>query len=363
MSMDVSNDLVAVEQTRRIMATRMAIHVAVPPSEVSRANATLARAMAWLESLSDRLTRFSEESELALLNRSAGEWCAVSGVLFSVVTEGIAAACASDGLFDPTLLPLLKAIGYDRDYDEIEHRESGGAGELTAFVVGQWREIELDAQRLRIRLPPDVQLDLGGIAKGWAADALLSRHLAGYANVLVDAGGDMRAHGGPTLDEPWPIAIGSPFAPTDGDAASAAVLTLGRGGIATSGATGRWWLQQGLRQHHLLDPRTARPIAHLWIDGHDDDREPASLIATATALAPTAAHAEVAAKVALLRGYPEALRYVESGWATRHDADAPPYGDAPVALLLILGDGRVVCSANIHEYLPDVGGGGDLWMD
>ena len=56
--------LVTVEQKRRIMATPMSIHIAVPPDEAGIANAAIMRGMAWLDALSDRLTRFSQESEL-----------------------------------------------------------------------------------------------------------------------------------------------------------------------------------------------------------------------------------------------------------------------------------------------------------
>lgn len=349
------------------MASPMSIHIAVPADEAGHANAAIMRAMAWLEALSDRLTRFSSESELSHLNASAGTWCAVSGTLFTVVAESVSAAQATNGLFDPALLPLLEAIGYDRDYNEIQYRESGQPGDIL-FTAGRWREIELDAQRLRIRLPEGARLDLGGIAKGWAADAALRRYFRQYENVLINAGGDMRIQGGKTPDEPWPIAIGNPLAsPGDKSTEDAAVLTMRSGGIATSGASERWWLRGGERQHHLLDPRTGRSIP-VWVnaaasDDQSNQGEASQMIATATALAPTAAHAEVAAKAALLRGYPEALRYVEDAWDADHAVDAPPYGDAGVALLLILGNGTIVGSANVHEFLGYVGGGGDLWLD
>jgi FAD:protein FMN transferase len=367
---DATNQWVTVEQRRRIMATPMSIHIAVPPDEAGLANAAIMRGMAWLEALSDRLTRFSQESELARLNASAGAWCAVSGTLFAVVAESVAAARATDGLFDPALLPLLEAIGYDRDYKEIQHRDTAGTGEARgeSFVAGSWRAIELDARRLRILLPEGTRLDLGGIAKGWAADAMLERYFRQYHDVLINAGGDMRAQGGPKPGELWPIGIGNPLAPPDegttGESSvNAAVLTMSRGGVATSGAGWRWWYHNGERQHHLLDPRTGRPM-NLWIDDSDNKREDvSSLIASVTALAPTAAHAEVAAKVALLRGYPDALRAVEQSWDASRVAEAGPYGDAAVALLVILGNGTVICSANIHEFLSQVGGGGNLWLD
>src|SRR5690348_6439582 len=280
------------------MATPMSIHIAVPPDEAGMANAAIMRGMAWLDALSDRLTRFSQESELSRLNASAGTWCAVSGTLFAVVAESVAAAQATDGLFDPALLPLLEAIGYDRDYKEIQHREAIGTGKASgeSFVAESWRDIELDARRLRILLPAGTRLDLGGIAKGWAADAVLARYFRQYDNVLINAGGDMRAQGGPQPGEPWPIGIGNPLALPNDEATGessehAAVLTMSSGGIATSGANWRWWYRDGARQHHLLDPRTEHPM-DLWVDASDNERTNASnLIASMTALAPTATQA------------------------------------------------------------------------
>jgi thiamine biosynthesis lipoprotein len=365
MSVTRAEPAVVVEQSRALMGTRMSIHVAVPPAEAAAAGAAIAGALAWLAALSDQLTRFSDESELGALNRAAGTWCPVSGALFSVVAEAVTAARATDGLFDPGLLPLLEALGYDRDYDAIEHRETSPcpvAAEALASA-GRWRAIQLDAERLRIALPAGLRLDLGGIAKGWAADAVRARHLARYDNVLIDAGGDMRAYGGPRPGEPWAVGIGNPRAREAGTPEDhVAVVTLRHGGIATSGAAGRWWLRGGARQHHLLDPRTGRPMS-LWLDPTDDRPDGPPLVATATALAPTAAQAEVAAKVALLRGYPEALHQVERAWEAARDDEAAPYGDARVALLLVLGDGTVACSANIRDYLWRVGGGGQLWLE
>ncbi len=126
----------------------------------------------------------------------------------------------------------------------------------------------------------------------------------------------------------------------------------------------RWWYHGGERQHHLIDPRTGRP-ADLWIGDGQERPDDGPRVASATALASTAAHAEVAAKVALLRGYPDALRILEQAWKKwkEPDASAPgEYGDCGVALLLVLGSGEVVCSAHLQEYLQALGGGGDVWV-
>jgi FAD:protein FMN transferase len=363
-----------VEQSRKMMGTEVGIHVAATPEQEEDARASIAACFAWLEDIAARLTRFDAASELSQLNVAAGTWRAVSEVLFTVLEQSLAAARASDGLFDPALLGLLEALGYDRDFKAITRenvqREVQGRGPvgLAASNTGVWRDIQLDAARRRVRLPPGARLDLGGIVKGWAADVALDRFFAPYMGTIVDVGGDMGIHGKKADEELWPIGISPDVdGPSTAEGDAEIVVTLGHGGLATSGAagaTGRWWYSDGARQHHLLDPRTGRP-ARLWIDAGDDQPGGEPLIASATALAPTAAHAEVAAKVALLRGFPAALRAVEAAWTTWSETDAaevPAYGDAGVALVLVLGSGEVACSDNLRAYLDRVGGGGDIWL-
>lgn len=367
-----ATEWVHVEATQRIMATSIGLHLAVPPDEVAAAREAIDRCLAWLVEVGQRLTRFDEASELCQLNASSGQWVRISPMLFAVLEQSVLAAQASDGLFDPGLLSLLEALGYDRDYGEIAQREAGIEWRVPVDVAepGAWREIELDAARRRVRLPPGLRLDLGGIVKGWAADVAAARYLGDFEQALVDVGSDMHVRGGLQPGEPWAIGVADPLTPAEEEPGGArktkAVLALGQGGIATSGATGRWWYRAGERQHHLIDPRTGQS-AQVYVDGTDarDGQTAASLIATATALAPTAAHAEIAAKVALLRGYPDALFAVEAAWSryAENPAAPRPYGDSGVALILVLGNGVVKCSENLHAYLETLGGGGNVWLE
>jgi len=354
---------VLVERSERMMGTRGDVHVSVPAMDTSGAAEAVDACMAWLCEVDAALTRFDPRSELCRLNAAAGTWQTVSPLLFDAVEQSLIAARATDGLFDPSLLPLLEALGYDRDFDSIvaDEPEEGDKTESELPRSGIWRECELDRSRLRIRLPHDAKLDLGGIAKGWAADVALERFFASIPDVIINVGGDMRVRGGKQPGEPWAIGIGDPReAPESAAPQHSIVLTLGQGGLATSGATTRFWRHGGKRQHHLIDPRSGQP-ATIWIDPSDDAID-APLLATATALAPTAAHAEVAAKVALLRGYPGALHAVASAWdATASSTDE--YRDANVALMLILGSGDIATSAHVERYLEARGGGGSVWVD
>jgi thiamine biosynthesis lipoprotein len=383
------------------MATAVSVQIAVHPDHVAAAEAAADACMGWFEEVDHRLSRFRPESELSRLNAAAGRWSAASEVLYEAVSVAVAAAAASGGLFDPTMLGELEALGYDRDFTRIAQRESCQlqekphsalapaisrglqAADPTASMQqdalsprpapvittparrAAWRAIAFDSKRRRIKLPRGARVDLGGIAKGWAADVALARFCASFPGALINVGGDLRAQGGPAAGEAWSVGIRHPAVELAGPPcarapreAYAGVLHFSRGGLATSGALRRWWLRDGQRQHHLLDPRTGRPIP-LWIDDRDAPGQErvsaASRLATATALAPTAAQAEVAAKVALLRGYPQALRAVEAAWA-RYGAVGPAAdADAGVALALVFGDGTVALSQNLAAYLATLG--------
>ncbi len=374
-----------VQRRGRPMATDVSVRIAVPPVRWAEAAAAADACMDWFDEVDARLSRFRPESELSRLNAAAGDWFAASDVLYECAALAIESAECSGGLFDPTMLRQLCELGYDRDFAAIEHREApdqasrsvnatanGSTVEQGNSLVASgmspqtrpahakpvphaaWRAIALDPRRRRIRLPAGVYLDFGGIAKGWAADVALARYCATFSGALVNVGGDLRAQGGPQPGELWSVGIRDPrleLSGIDDPATHLATARLSRGAMATSGAVRRWWLRDGQRQHHLLDPRTGQPIP-LWTAGGD---EPDSLIATATAFAPTAAQAEVAAKVALLRGYPGALAAVESAWKSYGALGPHSDGDAGVALALVFGTGEIVFSRNLNEYLATWG--------
>ena len=357
------DDYLLVQRVGRPMATDVSVAISAPQEQAAAASVAADACMDWFCEVDACLSRFRPDSELSRLNRAVNHWFAASALLYGAVTVAIQSAHASAGRFDPTLLRQIRALGYDRDFAEIARREiAPGPQKPEPVNPRAWRAIELDPVRRRIRLPEHVQLDLGGIAKGWSADVALHRFCLPFTGALINVGGDLRAYGGPAPGENWSVGIRDPrgdLAAGEGSSAGAnhvAILTFSRGGLATSGAVRRWWLRDGKRTHHLLDPRTGDPI-ELWID---QDTVPgrldaAPLIATATALAPTAARAEVAAKVALLRGYPRALRLVERAWERPIALATPQDADVAVALILTFGTGEIAMSGNLPAYLATWG--------
>ncbi len=223
------------------------------------------------ERLEQSMSRFRPDSELSRLNRDGRILASAS--LVEVVTAAVAARESSGGLFDPTVHDAVVAAGYDRTFERLADRRpvpNGGA------PCGG----EVDITGSRITLGPGVRLDLGGIAKGYAADRA-AELLAESGPSLVNAGGDVAVRGGS-----WPVGVET----ADGTI----TLLLESGALATSGSDRRHWAVEGGTAHHLVDPRTGRPA--------ETD------ILRATVVAGSAVEAEVLAKTAFLGGSVDAPR-------------------------------------------------------
>ena len=236
-----------------------------------------------------RFTRFSEDSELSKLNRSAGERFLASPDLFSVIALARRFFHLTRGLFDPSILPELKRVGYDRSMDLL--RTQGPAPLFDSLLADErpsFSEMDLDESEHSILLPPGMELDLGGIAKGWIAEQAASL-LARFATAcVVDAGGDMFMVGYPDGLDQWPVELEDPLQPER-------VLTslkVDPGAVATSTITKRTWKQAGIQRHHIIDPRTREPAVSDWI--------------SVTVYAQHAYEAEVFAKALLIAGPQEA---------------------------------------------------------
>jgi thiamine biosynthesis lipoprotein len=301
----------------------------------AEAERALDASAAWLGEIERTCSRFLPESELCALNASAGFPFAASADLYALVEKAVEMATRTDGLFDPAILPALLAAGYTRSFDEIGQREIGGSGSDaragSEWRRGGWREVTLDATARTITIPAGVALDLGGVAKGWAADELARRLLGAFPAYLIDLGGDLRLRGEPERDKGWLIGIEDPRAtPGPGETATEpwylAAVELRRGGIATSGTARRWWLRDGQRMNHLIDPRSSRPV---------ESGEGERAILSCTILAPTAVEADVYAKVACLLGYPAGLATLPAG----------------LAGLCVFADGKFAPSPGLEAYL------------
>jgi FAD:protein FMN transferase len=219
-------------------------HDAVAEQALEAAEAEFAR-------LEAALSRFLPDSELSRLN-AAGE-ATVGADLLELAEAALEARERTGGRFDPTIHDALVEAGYDRSFELLDL--AGSSAPVTVAMPRHARakrcggEVRIDRKRSRVVLSEGTRLDLGGIAKGHAADRV-SAALAEAGPCLVSAGGDISVRGEPSASV-WAVAV--PI----GD--SKITVGLAHGGLATSGVDRRRWQREGSECHHIIDPAFGLP--------------------------------------------------------------------------------------------------------
>lgn len=250
-----------------------------------------------------RLSRFDPMSELSHLNQCAERACQVSAELYAALETALQAAQMTGGLYDPTILPALVAAGYDRTFEALADQAcyEWQAGEsipdsrrnpATTTSSHSFRAVKLDRLTLTVIRPPQIQFDLGGMGKGWTVDRIADL-LHSEGPFLLNAGGDLYAHGYPGNEQGWLIELTHPLRPEQWFAR----VALANRALATSTIAKRRWRKHGRIMHHLIDPRTGQP-AHT-------DALSATVVANRTVLA------EIYAKTALVMGVDAGMAFLQ----------------------------------------------------
>lgn len=199
------------------------------------------------------MSLYRQDSDLVRVNVHAGRHAEpVDAELFDCLTRARALSEVTDGAFDPTILPLLRAWGAYRELDYLP------VGRVEA--VG-WGGLQLDPAAHAVRFEREgMGVDLGAIAKGYALDRARAAVLAaGATRGLIDLGGDLVLIGDGAAGGAWRIAVRDPSDPEG----SVGTLVLDRGlSVSTSGNYARDFATEGWRtRSHVYDPRTGRAVA------------------------------------------------------------------------------------------------------
>lgn len=304
-------------QTHSFRAMNCAMS-AVVYATAPAATAALHAVEAWMRRVEMTLSRFRPDSELSQLNAHAGQPFSAGPILWEVTQAALAAAASSEGVFDPTIARALLAAGYDRSFEKLAACPPGAPSSPPLHPpAATWQDIHLDSSQHTITLPRGVQLDLGGIAKGWAADRALAM-LAPFGPACVDAGGDLAVGAAPPESEGWPVGIADPLLPEQ----DIALLHVAHVGVATSGTDFRRWRQGHRMQHHIIDPQRQHPAQ--------------TDILCSTVVAASATAADVAALVLTVLNSEGA-----NTWLATH----------PHAALLVLADGQNLQTPLFEPYV------------
>ena len=270
-----------------IMGT--SIEVELQAESRATAEAAIGAVMAEMHRIDATMSPHKATSELSLVNAHAAERAVVvSEGMFGLLARALAFSRLSDGAFDIT----FASAGHLYDY------RAGVAPDEAALAAVRplidWRHVQLDAATRGVRFArPGVRIDLGGFAKGHAVDnaiAILRR--LGIRHAMVAAGGDSHVMGS-RGDRPWTVAIRDPRR----EGAVVAVLPLQDVSISTSGDYERFFERDGVRCHHLLDPRTGRSAAS---------------VRSVTIIADDGLTTEAFSKTVFVLGVEQGLRFVEA---------------------------------------------------
>jgi FAD:protein FMN transferase len=225
-------------------------------ADVRRLDEAAAAAQASHAALEARLSMFVPQSDIARLNAAAGAAAVqVSPAAAECLRLAIHYAAVSDGAFDVTVGPLVRAWGIHGGQVPVKPPDEAVLRDVLSRVG--IRHLSLSNGWARLD-KAGCSVDLGGIAKGYAADIGFDRLRGmGLNNLLVDMGGNMRCGGHPRRGQPWRIGVRNPF---DRDA-SLGTLRLSDGrAVATSGNYERFVVIEGERYTHIVDPRTGWPV-------------------------------------------------------------------------------------------------------
>jgi thiamine biosynthesis lipoprotein len=253
------------------------------------------RLRSWFEDVEAACSRFRPESHLSAINRGVESRVKVTGILAEVLKSARDIRNLTDGLVDAGAGAAVSGWGYDRSFD----LEFGLENEPEEYNPPDW-----SFSAGWIEKSPEVQFDLGGVAKGWTCDRAVE---SGFA-LVVSAGGDIRsAHPETTVPiiDPW--------------GEEATKVQLGLGALATSSQTRRRWRVGDREVSHIIDPRTMTPTL--------------SPILSASVVAETALEAEAGAKSVLLLGesgltWADETSWIRSSLVIWHDGSV--YGTSHV---------------------------------
>jgi thiamine biosynthesis lipoprotein len=205
----------------------------------------------------DRLmSHYRRDSPLSRLNREAANGpVAVQPELLDFLAECLRRSRESDGAFDVTVGPLMKAWGFFRDEGRVPPDDELARAKE---VVGA-QHVVLDRGAGTVRFDrPGVELDLGGIGKGYAVDRVVDLlRKRGVTSALVNLGGSsVYGLGTPPGREAWEVAIADPTAPGK----TARTVRLRDRALSVSGGYERFFEKDGVSYSHIMDPRTGRPV-------------------------------------------------------------------------------------------------------
>lgn len=268
--------------TDGIMGTRMVVELWA--DDPVAGNQAIDAVLDEMRRLDEAMSTYKPGSEVSKVNAEAAlHPVKIGQELFDLLSTAVEFSRITEGAFDIT----YASVGFMYDFRARQKPTEAQIG--AALPAVNYRHLLLDAKSRTIRFSQrGVRIDLGGIAKGYAVDrGIAILQARGFQHALVTAGGDSRIIGD-RLGKPWIVGIRHP----DDANKVIARIPLVDTAISTSGDYERYFDEDGVRYHHIIDPKT----------GHS-----ASKVRSATVLAKTATQTDGLSKTAFVLGPQKAM--------------------------------------------------------
>ncbi|NCP77715.1 MAG: FAD:protein FMN transferase [Desulfuromonadales bacterium] len=260
--------------------------VSLRPAEVKDSIALQAQLQARLDHINRLMSTYDPRSEISRFNQQLNrDWFAVSPPTAAVVALAQQISALTDGAFDISVGPLVELWGFGASPRGAQIPEVEQLRQALEQVGYQRLDLRLDPPALRKQVPR-LRIDLSAVAKGYAVDALKALlKQQGVRNFIVEIGGELQISGERAGGKPWRIAVEKP---QEEVRAVGKVLLLKDTALATSGNYRNFYVENGQRYAHTIDPKSGRPIQHR--------------LASVTVLDPSCARADALATALMVLG-------------------------------------------------------------
>ena len=243
-----SNEQKIFKRTQILLGTIVEIQVSDEDEQV--AEKAISQAFAEVKRIDDLFTTYNEESPVWKINNNSDTLIKVDDEIYNLLVLCDSVTRLSDGCFDVSLDNLTKAWGF---YTDDPHLPTKAAID-SALNSSGWNNIQLKENQTIIRRK-NVGLNFGAIAKGYAVDKAIDvLKKSGIKKALVNAGGEIKVIG-----NDWKVGIQHPR----DERGIVAVVKLNDMTVATSGDYEQYFEQDGIRYHHIIDPKTGYPARGL----------------------------------------------------------------------------------------------------
>jgi FAD:protein FMN transferase len=282
--------LIKYQEARRLMWAQF--EIVAFGSDRARLASAAGAAFEEIERLDNQMSNYSDASELTYINRNAARQdVIVEKELFDFLKTSVDYSKKTDGAFDITVGPLMRAWGFFDSQGRVP-----GTDELRSVMdrVG-YKHVIFDDRRHTIRFDREgVELDLGGIAKGYAVDrAAEILKTSGVSSAFITCGSSIRAIGAAEGQAGWRVEVTDP---TD-RSRHLESLDIKDQAISTSACREKTFESDGKKYCHIMDPRTGRPIHQ---------------VISATIIADSGVEAEVLSKAVMVLTFDESQKLLKS---------------------------------------------------